>query len=179
MESVLKLYNDIENQYPESVRIKTLKRGDILTGKGQIERYGYIVLDGALRVIHFNGEKEQNIRFGYKGSFISSIPSFFDGSPSQFSIEAIRKTEVKTFEREAFFKVLQQHDQSNEILLSLLSSLTHHFVEREIDLLTTTPLELYERVLKRSPILFQEIPALHIANYLGMSPEHLSRLRKS
>jgi len=179
MESVLSLYEEIVSFYPECVTTRSLKRGDILIRKGEVERYGYIVLEGALRVIHLNGEKEQNIRFGYKGSFITSLPSFFDESPSPFNIEAIRKTEVKCFERQAFFKVLQKRENAIDVLMDLISSLTHHFVEREIDLLTASPLALYKRVLKRSPVLFQEIPALHIANYLGMSPEHLSRLRKS
>lgn len=179
MQSVLKLYEEIETHYPDSVTSKTLKRGEALIRKGEVERFGYIVVSGALRVIHFNGDKEQNIRFGYKGSFISSLPSFFDGSPSKFSIEAMRKTEIKCFRKDAFFKVLDQRENAIQILLELISSLSHHFVDREIDLLTHSPKDLYERVLERSPILFQEVPALHIANYLGMSPEHLSRLRKS
>ena len=49
----------------------------------------------------------------------------------------------------------------------------------EIDILTNSPKERYKRVLKRSPQLFQEIPNRHIANYLRMSAETLSRLKKS
>lgn len=179
MYSVIALYEEIERKYPESLKIKTLNRNEALISKGQVEKYGYIILKGAVRVIHFNGHKAQNIRFGYEGSFISSLPSFFDGSPSLFSIEAIRKTEVKCFSRETFFKVLKESDGAVDILSELTSSLCNHFVQRELDLLTTSPKDLYERVLERSPLLFQEIPALHIANYLGMSAEHLSRLRKS
>ena len=52
-------------------------------------------------------------------------------------------------------------------------------LEREVDILTTSPKLRYERVLKRSPRLFQEIPHKHIAAYLRMSPETLSRLKKS
>jgi len=179
MESVTSIYAEIESLYPERIITKILKRGEALIHKGETEKYGYIVLSGALRVVHFNGEREQNIRFGYKGSFITSLPSFFDGSPSKFSVEAIRKTEIRCFPKELFFKVLDRKENGTQILLELISSLTHHFVDREIDLLITSPKDLYHRVLERSPELFQEIPALHIANYLGMSPEHLSRLRKS
>jgi hypothetical protein len=51
--------------------------------------------------------------------------------------------------------------------------------EREKDILTYSPLKRYQRVLKRSPQLFQEIPNKYIASYLRMSPETLSRLKKS
>jgi CRP-like cAMP-binding protein len=52
-------------------------------------------------------------------------------------------------------------------------------LEREIDLLTTSPKERYNRILKRSPSLFQKISNKQIANYLRMTPETLSRLKKA
>ena len=51
-------------------------------------------------------------------------------------------------------------------------------LERETDLLIKSPQVRYEKVLKRSPQLFQEIPLTYIASYLRMTPETLSRLRK-
>ena len=52
-------------------------------------------------------------------------------------------------------------------------------LEREKDILTSSPIERYKRVLKRSPQLFQEIPNKYIADYLRMTPETLSRIKKS
>lgn len=52
-------------------------------------------------------------------------------------------------------------------------------MERERDLLIESPKERYLRVFKRNPKLFQIIPNKHIANYLRMSPETYSRLKKS
>jgi hypothetical protein len=52
-------------------------------------------------------------------------------------------------------------------------------VAREIDLLTDSPTMRLERILKRSPQLFNEIPLKYIASYLRMTPETLSRIRKS
>ena len=52
-------------------------------------------------------------------------------------------------------------------------------MERELDLLTSSPHERIQRVLKRSPQVFQEIPAKYIASYLRMTPETLSRILNS
>lgn len=52
-------------------------------------------------------------------------------------------------------------------------------IEREIDILTFSPAERLNRVQERSPHLFQEIPSKYIAAYLRMTPETLSRIRKS
>ena len=61
----------------------------------------------------------------------------------------------------------------------MLESLFLDQFEREIDLLTASPEERYLRVLKRSPKVFQEVPHKYIAEYLRMTPETLSRIKKS
>jgi CRP/FNR family transcriptional regulator, anaerobic regulatory protein len=66
-----------------------------------------------------------------------------------------------------------------KLWIKILEDLVIQQIEREKDLLTASPKERFERVLKRSPILFQEISNRHIANYLRMTPETLSRLKKS
>jgi len=60
----------------------------------------------------------------------------------------------------------------------ILEQLIYQQFEREIDLLTASPVERYKRVLARSPQLFQEIPGKYIASYLRMTPETLSRIKK-
>ncbi|MCH5717306.1 cyclic nucleotide-binding domain-containing protein [Niabella hibiscisoli] len=60
----------------------------------------------------------------------------------------------------------------------MLEGLVVQQIEREKDLLIQSPRERYERVLKRSPQLFQEVANKYIAAYLRMSAETLSRLKK-
>jgi len=70
-------------------------------------------------------------------------------------------------------------ENNRNLWTTILENLVIQQMEREIDILTNSPKERYQRVLKRSPQLFQEIPNRHIANYLRMSAETLSRLKKS
>ncbi|MCY7291948.1 MAG: Crp/Fnr family transcriptional regulator, partial [Ferruginibacter sp.] len=63
--------------------------------------------------------------------------------------------------------------------LFLMENLVTQQIDREIDLLITSPAERLKRVLARSPNLFQEIPLKYIASYLRMKPETLSRIRNS
>lgn len=72
-----------------------------------------------------------------------------------------------------------ESESNRRIWTNILEDLVIQQMEREIDILTQSPKERYDRVLKRSPQLFQEIPNKHIANYLRMSAETLSRLKKS
>ena len=63
--------------------------------------------------------------------------------------------------------------------IEVMHGLVQSLMEREIDLLTLSPRNRYNRVLERSPQLFQHIPLKYIASYLRMTPETLSRLRNS
>lgn len=172
-------FREFEEAFPESVSFITLPRNGILISSGQRERFSYFVISGALRVVYQSESQAQNIRFGYEGSIITSLPAFFDDSPSLFDLKAIRKSEIKCLEKNALFRFVESSPQYQKSYQLILQDLVKQQVEREIDLLITSPADRYQRVLARSPKLFQEIPAVHIANYLRMTPEHLSRIRKS
>jgi CRP-like cAMP-binding protein len=179
MTEVAALFEEFEKKYPSAIKETTLNRGDFLIRQGQIESHTYFILSGAVAVKLFKENESHTIRFGYQGSFLNSIPSFFDDSPSYFDIIALKKTNVKAFAKKALFELIASNESYKEAYISVLENLATHFVEREIDLLASTPAERYQRVFERSPQLFKEIPLKHIAEYLRMTPETLSRLRKS
>lgn len=158
---------------------KIFSKNELLTTEGQIERNIFYIESGAVRVFRLSELEEQTIRFGYRGSFINSLYSFIKASPSEFYIEAIRKTTVKVMKKENLLNLAYETRESLIQYTQLLENLVTQQIEREIDLLTDSPSERLQRVLKRSPNLFQEIPLKYIASYLRMSPETLSRIRSS
>ena len=50
-------------------------------------------------------------------------------------------------------------------------------VQQSLDLQTLTAKERYESLLRKYPEIFQKVPLYHIANYLGIAPKSLSRIR--
>jgi CRP/FNR family transcriptional regulator, anaerobic regulatory protein len=107
------------------------------------------------------------------------LASFFQQQPSEFHIIAIRKSNIKIIPQTTIVNLAQNNPQLLLAYNYLLQTLITQQMEREIDLLIDTPNERYQRVLTRSPQLFQEVPLKYIAAYLRMTPETLSRLRKS
>ena len=176
---MITILESLEVAKPECCTEKVYLRNELILQTGQIERFVYSIQEGALRVVLNKKDGEQNIRFGYPGSILTSIPSFYDNSPSLFDIRALRKTKLKCYNKRGLFEYIDTSDEFKSAYLESMHSLIRHLIEREIDLLTYSPQERYEIVLSRSPQVFQHIPAQHIANYLRMSPEHLSRLRNS
>ncbi len=161
-----------------STRTITVKRNEFLKIKGSADTNIYCIEEGSIRVFVEDGLEEKIIRFGYKGNLVVALDSFLTLQPSDLYIQAIKKTIVKVVTKQQFEAFLAI-DTNKNLWIKILENLVVQQLEREIDLLTISPKERYLKVRNRSPQLFQEIPEKHIANYLRMSAETLSRLKKS
>lgn len=170
-----KLLNSFEKASIE----KVVQKGDFLIREGEIERNLYYIKSGAVRVFYLSEYEEYIIRLGYDGSFINSLSSFVTAKPSELYIQAIRKTTLKAISKDKLSQLVYEDEESQRQYISLLEQLITQQIDREIDLLITSPTERLQRVLDRSPHLFQHIPLKYIASYLRMKPETLSRIRNS
>ena len=171
-EKLLLSFNEIGEQ-------KVLSKGDLLLKEGDVETNLYLVQAGAIRFFYLSEFEEQTIRFGYKGSLINSLSSFSKAIPSEFYIEAIKKSTIKIISKDSLLKLVQENEESLRQYIQLLETSITQQIDWEIDLLISSPAERLKRVLERSPNLFQEIPLKYIASYLRMKPETLSRIRNS
>jgi len=161
-----------------SVKTITINRNEFLSVKGSIDTNMYYIESGSLRLFVLDDDEEQVIRFGYQDNLIVSMDSFLTSKPSNYFIQAIKKTVIRVITRQQVDNFIK--NEKNQIYwIKILENLTLQQLEREIDILINSPIERYRRVLSRSPQLFQQIPLKHIANYLRMSAETLSRLKKS
>ncbi|WP_298517127.1 Crp/Fnr family transcriptional regulator [uncultured Kordia sp.] len=157
----------------------TLERNEYLKVKGTVDTNMYLVKSGSLRIFVIDEFEEQTIRFGYRNNLIAALDSFLNGKPSEFYIQALKKTTVKAIRKEDYINFINASTENRKLWLAILESFVLQQMERERDILTSSPLERYHRVLQRSPQLFQEIPHKYIASYLRMTPETLSRIKKS
>ena len=155
-----------------------LKRGQPLTLPGTTDRNLYRIDAGTLvSTLEVHGA-QQCCRFGYRGDYVLSLDSYITGAPTAYSLTALRKTEVALMPYPDHQRWLDADPTHTTAWEAGKGWLIMGLLEREVDLLTPSPEERYRRVLARSPQLFQEIPAKYIANYLRMTPETLSRLKK-
>jgi len=167
------------NLFEEKNNKKVLEKGNFLIQEGQTETNIYYIKKGAVRVFHLTDAEEQTIRFGYDGSIINSLSSFIQESPSEFYIDAVRKSTVLVLSKNDLTELVNVTVENTKAYNTFLEVVITQQIERELDLLTISPSQRLERVLKRSPNLFQQVPLKYIASYLRMTPETLSRVRKS
>ncbi|SOS75282.1 Crp/Fnr family transcriptional regulator [Tenacibaculum piscium] len=176
MNPLLLLLEKLENQWDKEI---TLKRNDFLINKGDLNTNLYLVEQGSLRVFIDDEKEEHTIRFGYKNSIITVLDSFLTEKPTSFYIQALKKCKLKVISKSNYMRFINSEKECEAIWMRLLESFMYQQIEREIDLITYSPQKRFNRVFKRSPQLFQEIPQKYIASYLRMTPETLSRILKN
>lgn len=156
-----------------------LNRNEFLKVRGSIDTNLYLVINGSLRIFVVDEYEEHTIRFGYKNNLIAALDSFLNDKPSELYIQALKKTTLRVISKSNFKDFVSSSTENIKLWQLILENFALQQMERERDILTTSPLERYNRVLKRSPRLFQEIPNKYIASYLRMTPETLSRIKKT
>lgn len=140
----------------------------ILYLKKGVTRHFIITLDG----------KDVTKNFTTEDHFVFySLSSFLTQRPSKIQFQAITECELLEWDR----KLLKKHF-TDENWLNYYNHLLENFAikkeEKEISLLTEQALKKYTDFLKSRGDLLNLVPHYHIASYLGMSPETLSRVRK-
>lgn len=156
-----------------------LSRYDYLKLAGETNTNLYYMISGSARIYLLEEGEEQTIRLGYKNNLIAAMDSFVSQGPTPMYLQVLKKSKLKVMSRGRLMDFVFSDATYTKMWCNFLELGIYQQMEREQDLLTTAPLERYKRVLKRSPQVFQEIPDKYIASYLRMTPETLSRIKKS
>ena len=175
---------EIDELYDQVI---VLKRNEFLKIGGTIDTNIYLVKNGSLKIYILDQENEHIIRFGYDQDLVVSLDSFLTEQASDFFIQALKKTVIHRISKNKFVEFINENEKNKRIWISILERLILQQLEREIDLLTTShtslPTQNVFHWLSHTKcqliLLFQKISNKQIANYLRMTPETLSRLKKA
>jgi CRP-like cAMP-binding protein len=158
-------------------KILTFKKQSFIIREGQKEQYIYLMLSGTARIYILNDASETCVGFLYKGNLFSAFDSLVSGLGSAYYIQPLSKCEALVISRRDFYHLMEKEPELERFWRILLERVLISRMQREVEMLTLSPKQRYERLFVRSPHVFQLIPLKYIASYLDMSPETLSRLR--
>ena len=157
---------------------KKLKAREILLDFNQKDSYLYFVVSGCLRLFVVDNQgNEVNIGFAFENTFITSFQSYIQEKPSLQSIGAILESEIIAIHKKDLKPLINKTCDIAQWYQSLLEITLSGHIQRQTELLTLSPQEKYDVFIKRSGHLINAIPLKHIASYLMMKPETLSRVR--
>lgn len=154
------------------------KKGSILLQAETLEKQLRFLNKGTIREYYSNTEKEININFYVKPQFISDLLMFSQNTITNKNQECLSAVEVLSIERQPFFDLLEKYKCGKSFVETSFQKLLKEKGKQEFNRSTKNPEELYKDLFIYKPQWLQSIPQYHIASYLNITPETLSRIRK-
>ena len=157
---------------------KTYKKGDFFLADGQICKQVGFVAKGLMRYyINHDGE-EKTYAFSQENEYVCNYESFIPQSPSSKIIQALEDSVVLVISHsdlQLLYAKVREGERYGRIaiemvFLQILKDINSFYTE--------TPELRYERFLKNHSDLQQRISQYHIASFVGVKPQSLSRIRK-
>lgn len=178
----IRSYVDLNSKEVECIKLlwkkKSIKKGDFFLAEGQICKYVGFILNGLVRYyINYDGE-DKTYEFAHENNFICNNESFIDQTPSTKIIQALEDCEIMQIsydDLQVFYQSIRHGERFGRLIIEQVFILT---LQSLSSFYTDTPEYRYERFVKKHPDLLQRISQYHIASYVGVKPQSLSRIRK-
>jgi CRP-like cAMP-binding protein len=158
---------------------KKLRKKQFLLHEGEVCKNIGFVNSGCLREYTIDNKgSEHIIQFAIEDWWISDPNSFLSGLPSTYNIDALEDSKVLLLEKSARDKLLDSCPKMERFFRILIETNFVATQRRITDSLSTSAEERYLKFIKMYPKLIEQVPQNHIASYLGITPQSLSRIRK-
>lgn len=173
-------FTDDELSFIQSVFSKVnYKKGEVLIHAGDLVSEHYYIQEGCLRSYHIDAHgKEYTVQFGVKDWWISDYTSFFLNTNAVMSIEVLRDATLYRISKKDKELLYTKIPSVESFFRKKLERAFGAFQKRILENLSLTAKERYLRFLERYPSIEKCVKNYHIASYLGITTESLSRIRK-
>lgn len=173
-------FSEDEIKFIESIFHKVVvKKGEILIQPGDKVESQYYILEGCLRAFHTDKQgKEYTIQFGIKDWWMSDFTAFFSGEKAILTVEALEDSiiyKINRQDKEYLYNEIPKIDRFFRIKLERAFAA---FQKRILAGISKSAKERYHNFLATYPDIEKHLKNYHIASFLGITTESLSRIRK-
>lgn len=158
-------------------RSRKLKKKHFLVQEGDINQYSFFVVAGILRLysIDPNGF-EHIIQFGPAGWWINDMQSWLKQTPGNLYIDAIEDSEVLQVSKADIDTLYARIPALEKYFRLLAENAVAAYQQRFVSSLSQSAKDRYNSFCQLYPTLIQQLPQKHIASYIGVTPEFLSKM---
>ncbi len=165
---------DLESRLSFSV----LKRKDHLLKMGEVCRFNSFMVKGCVRTFKIcRAGKEHNISFASENTWFTSFKSFIFQNPSEYYMEALEQSLLCQIKKSDWDYLTDTYPEISQAFRRILEKWYLNYENRVFQNISMTARERYLQFLSDYPNLVGRIPDAHIASYLGITPEFLSKIR--
>jgi CRP-like cAMP-binding protein len=176
---IVSLTKDEEAAIEQAFGTLEISKGDLWVKQGKICDHVGFVVSGKLRNYYVDDEgNEVTCYFVPPESFISSFTSFLTNTPAKENISALEDTVLRVIAKKDL-EALSVLVPKMQILRRVIAENLFIIMEKRVSMLQSqSAYERYESLLKENPDIILSVPLQYTASFLGITPQHLSRLRK-
>ena len=155
------------------------RKGQYVVKKNQVCEYLYFVDHGLMKLFFMNDDKQFVMRFFSENVMFSIFDSFISQEPSKFALIALENTTLTRVSFRSMEDLCREHHCIETFYRKLLSIATTKMGKRIKEMLEADSTLRYNRFMKENKDIVQRISLSDVANYLGITQQSLSRIRKS
>lgn len=152
-------------------------KGELLLNEGQVSHNIILVGKGLIRQFYYKNGKDVTEHFSYEGCIIMCIESLLKQEPTRLMIEALEDGTAYLLN---YNKLMLLAETSWEVNMFYRKILEFSLITSQVKADSwrfETARERYNNLLQAQPEVIKRAPLSHIASYLLMTPETLSRVR--
>lgn len=170
---------DVIRQTVAFSQVKKFTKGMIIKSMGDDARQSAIVLSGIVRSYYIDSNGNDMTRHFSIACGWCLDDGMIGYTQHQCMWEALEDSTLLLFEAERMKALIYGSEELKSLWIEMLESALRYKHYRENGFLTENATERYLHFKKRFPYLSSRVPQKHIATYLGITPESLSRIRKA
>jgi len=155
----------------------TFPKGVLLQEAGKVCSRLYLVEEGILRAYYYKEDKDITAHFAFSQEAITAPDSFITGRPTRYYLESLEESRAYAVDNFKLEGYLKEHPELESLARRFTQVIYLELLQRLESLMFLSAQERYENLLDRNPQLIRRVSLGHIASYLGISRETLSRIR--
>lgn len=181
VEKDIKINPELWTQLQEFGKIRHLKKNEYLLKAGQVCKHGYFINSGSLvkTFLNQNGKEiVQGFFIDEDYAFLSEVLSYFSDHESDFQIKAIENCELIEFSKSQLEYLTSNFQEFAIFFHKITASSFQNLYMLSAMRLSLNAEDFLVFLYNRHPIYMQRIPDKYIAQFMGVSKEWLSKLKK-
>lgn len=177
-QNMLPLTNEEVELLREKFQPRLYRKRQFILQEGDVCNVFNFVVSGCVRMYKMDESGAQHIvQFAIENWWICDMGSFYSMQPSELSIEASEDTTVLQIKYDDVIDLYIRAPKFNQLFRVLVERNLIGIQQRLLQTISTDARVRYESFLKQYPDLANRVPNTHIASYLGITPEFLSKIR--
>lgn len=177
IQSIYRLSEDAQGALKTHLKKKSLTKGDFILKEGSICHHLYFLEKGCVRGFYNLDGKEVTHWFGFENDFVTSFYSFITNKPSVENLQVLEDTVLWYISNQELLKLYDLYPEIERLGRIANEKYYIRLEERYVNFQFKTAAERYQLLIENAPHILQRVSLGHIASYLGISQETLSRIR--